>query len=322
MPQISPYLPQQLSYPQSYGSVFSSRPLPHRLAVIRDVGLAVIISSSVVAANLGVQRYKSGIRVKEPAAAAQTTTPIKAPQQSAPAAPVALSTTPAKPSSADLQAMLDKWQQDYKSAKFGVVIKELDGDKRSASLQADTTFEAASLYKLYLSDYLYTKIAQGRYSLASSLGAGRSLGSCIELMITISDNNCGESIGYNIGWYTLHNFVRNAGFSHTSMVGYNRTSASDVASYLEQLYNGSLLNPSASSDFLSYMKHQIYRTAIPAGVPGVAVADKVGFNFNNWHDAAIVYHPKGNYILAVLSAGSGTGPIRDLSSRINDFMNQ
>ncbi len=141
-------------------------------------------------------------------------------------------------------------------------------------------------------------------------------------MITISDNTCGESIGYGLGWLALDNFVRASGYTKTAISSYNVTSANDTATFLEKLEGGQLLSAEHRATLLGYMSQQIYRSAIPAGAPGIKVVDKVGFTPNNWNDAAIVYHPKGTYVLVVLSKDAGTDPIKDLSARVSAFMNR
>jgi len=284
-------------------------------------GLIAAIGALVIVNLKALQQLSTNSKpINSPSVIQQTPTPINQPA-------VVITQTPEEPkptgpSSEDLQTLLNKWQQDYPASNVGVVIKELSGSKSSASLNADTRFEAASLYKLYLADYLYANVDKGIYSLSGSIGTSTNLQTCIKLMITISDNNCGESIGYGIGWLTLHRFVRASGFSSTTMINHNQTTAVDMASYLEKLENGQLLSAAFRDDLLSYMKGQIYRSAIPAGVPDISVADKVGFKDNVWNDAAIVYHPKGTYILVVLSSGLGSSAIKDLSSRASSLMSQ
>jgi beta-lactamase class A len=204
------------------------------------------------------------------------------------------------------------------------MVKELTGRERTASLQSHTTFETASLYKLFLEDYLYNQVEQNKLSLDSYWGTGNrgTLASCLELMIVVSDNACAESLGYSVGWGTLHNFARNAGFADTTLSWDLRTSAWDMTDFLARLNSGNLMNSDHTQTLLTNMKKQIYRSAIPAGVPGVSVADKVGFRDSYWNDAAIVYGSKSTYIIVVLSKGSGTAPISNLSSRVYKFLNQ
>jgi beta-lactamase class A len=69
------------------------------------------------------------------------------------------------------------------------------------------------------------------------------------------------------------------------------------------------------------MKANVYRKGIPAGVQGT-VADKVGFMNGLLHDAAIVYSPKGTYVIAVMTDGSSWATIADLARQIDTLRAQ
>lgn len=227
----------------------------------------------------------------------------------------------ATPTSLDLQKVLDKWRKDYPAGTVSVYVKEIDGSNLSASINSHEQYEAASLYKLFLSQYLYSKIQAGTLSRGDYFGSSRTVGTCLEVMITVSDNECGESIGGYVGWGTLHSFVGSQDFSETSMVNYNRTTAYDIAKFLEKLESGRLVSANHKSELIANMKNQTFDQAIPAGVPNLSVANKTGNKASYWHDGAIVYHPKGTYVLAVMTNGSSTSAISELSKRIASFMN-
>jgi hypothetical protein len=69
------------------------------------------------------------------------------------------------------------------------------------------------------------------------------------------------------------------------------------------------------------MGHNIYRYAIPAGSTGHS-ANKLGAAGAYNHDVAIVYHPKGAYVLSVFSYGSNHAQIRELARQISAVMSQ
>lgn len=79
------------------------------------------------------------------------------------------------------------------------------------------------------------------------------------------------------------------------------------------------MDPGSTDRLLGYMKRQIWRSGIPSGVPGVTVADKVGFYNGYIHDVAIVYAPKGAYILAIMSYGGSNPNMSELSKRVYNF---
>jgi beta-lactamase class A len=111
-------------------------------------------------------------------------------------------------------------------------------------------------------------------------------------------------------------------------VGDKHSTAQDLATILQKLYAGSLLNSSHSQLLLSLMKQQHYRERIPAGVPsGVAVADKPGWlgpadgeSGYTQNDAAIIYGPKSAYLLVITTTGSSTQPLASLSQQVYNYL--
>jgi len=326
LPKLSPRLAQV--------HVVSFEPHANQgLSAARLMAVAVVMSGAVIVTShaaglrsLTKSFAKPTVTTSQSTALAPHTTPNQtrlAPTTSTSPPATAPAAQPAEPDSAALQAILNDWQSDNPGGTFGVVVQELGGQKRSASLQPNLEFEAASLYKLFLAQTVYGKIDQGQLALTDSLSVPYDVGDCLERMIVISDNDCGMSLGDTVGWTQFNQDVQAAGFNETVVSPVNTTSASDVASFLEQLQAGTLMSQNDTQTLLSYMQQQIYRSAIPAGVSaGVAVADKVGYIEDYWHDAAIIYNPKGDYVLVVLTKDSGPAAIADLSSRVNSFMNQ
>ncbi len=285
---------------------------------LRVAVFGMLISGLVVAAGYTINLRNS---LAAPIIEEVPKAVVASPQPDAPkAAPVVAK--PAQPSSQDLQKVLNKWQQDYKTAHFGVMIREIGGSKRSASINAHDQFYAASLYKVFLAQYLYNKAESGQLDLNSYKIKGYTVTKCIERMIVVSDNYCGHGLGDVVGWNNLNTVVHQNGFTETITSTDLLTSASDMAEYLERLQGGTLMGRTYTNQIIGYMKRQIYRTSIPAGVPSVSVADKPGYLGSYWHDAAIVYHPKGAYILVIMSRGSGSFAFKDLSRRVSDFFNK
>jgi beta-lactamase class A len=174
-----------------------------------------------------------------------------------------------------------------------------------ASSNADTIFTSASLYKLFVAKAIYAGIDAGsiRYTDIAP-GTNLNVQNCLNQMITVSSNPCGEALGSLAGWDSQNASLRAAGFTHTTLRQYDseQTSASDVALLLKKLYNGSLLSSSSSTAFINLLKAQQINDRLPVGLPvGVSVAHKTGDLNGLAHDAGIVYAPSGNYIAVALS---------------------
>lgn len=92
---------------------------------------------------------------------------------------------------------------------------------------------------------------------------------------------------------------------------YNVTVKS-YSGFLRILYNASFLNKELSEKALEFMSLQEFPYGIEAGIPkGVKLASKFGEFFPEGnpyeiqlHEFGIVYHPKGPYILGVLTRGN------------------
>jgi beta-lactamase class A len=142
-------------------------------------------------------------------------------------------------------------------------------------------------------------------------------------MIVFSDNNCAEAISEKIGYYIVTDEAKSIGCLDSTLVdvdGYAKTTANDLALFLGKLYKGQILSQQSSRDLLiNAMKNNIYREGIPAGLSNSTVADKVGFIDGYLNDAAIVYDPKGDFVLVIMTNNSSWSEIANLAADINSL---
>lgn len=224
------------------------------------------------------------------------------------------------PDNTGLQALITDWSHDYRGLRAGVAIQELGGENRHASLNGDTQYKLASMYKMFVTWYAFNRSENGMLDLNSpSPVAGKSYSQCIRDAIVNSDNPCGEGMGDAFGWATLDAYASVRGYTHTTLLNYNTGSPSDMAQLLVNLANGSLMNTADTQTLLGYMGQQIFRSGIPAGSPGAIVQDKVGFDPGVWNDGAIVRGPHASYVLVVYTNGN-VDAIKDLASRVYALM--
>lgn len=222
---------------------------------------------------------------------------------------------------AGLNSLIGDWAKEHPGGQFGVSVRELGGQGRYASYNADQLFFAASIYKLYVVDYLFGRIEAGNLDPATTLGSNRSVDDCINAIILVSDNACPEGVANAVGWGTLNASAHNI-TGGVSLVGGNiKVSANGAADFMVKLYDGQLMSASNTNRLLGLMKNQKYRQAIPAGSRGATVADKVGFYGGSWHDVGIVYGAKSTYVLSVMSKGASYTNIADLAGKIYDLLN-
>lgn len=148
-----------------------------------------------------------------------------------------------------------------------------------------------------------------RYDSLSALWSSAAIDDLLERMITVSDNDAWIELvtmlgggDYGIGCSELSAWCRSYGYPDTAMYPdyyQNFTSVSDTCHFLQDVCQGALPH---ADDMLALLKQQQFTWKIPAGVPDdVVTANKTGELSDTENDAAIIFAPKGTYILSVMS---------------------
>lgn len=255
------------------------------------------------------------------AAPADTTVTASQPAAAHAAAAAASASVPAPAAAAvsqqstQLQNLLNGFVAGGSGEQYGIVVMDLTTGA-TASSGADTVMNSASLYKLFVAQRILAGVDTGKYTLGQPAGDqfGRNIDQCLNLMITISDNNCGVALGNLIGWEKQNGDLAALGFTHTNLKTLQQTSASDVAQYFERLYNGTLLSPSSTTYLMNLLKSQRVNNRLPQGLPAdTVIAHKTGDLWDVVHDAGIVYGPKGPYLVVMMSGkwtNVGNAPAR------------
>jgi beta-lactamase class A len=218
----------------------------------------------------------------------------------------------------DLQPILDKWNKDHPGQKWAAVAKSVSGPSFEARLNADQQFESASIYKLFLTEPLFDQIPveqQPKINVSIN-GSQKSIATCVDLMLRLSNNECGEALGNYVSWAKAGDMLKKQGFNHTSF-GKNgiKTSAGDTAGFLEKL-NGDMFTRTAKDTIMKSLYQQRYRDGIPAGCPGCTVANKTGQINDVVHDAALVQYKGGSYVLVIFSQNGNFKQIAQLTGQI------
>lgn len=220
------------------------------------------------------------------------------------------------------QAALQAYINDVTSGgNIEIAVTQLDGAGWSAASGASKSVVSASTYKLFISLLLFDKINAGQIHWSDSI-QGTNVEGCLYNTIIYSANNCAEQWINEWGRPAINSALYSKGFSSsTTFVAPDatHTSAQDLRKLLLGLYNQTLFNSSDAGRLIGLMKRQVYRSGIPAGSSGV-VADKVGFLWDYLNDAAIVYHPRGTYVLVVMTKGESWGKIAEITKQIEKIM--
>ena len=276
----------------------------------------------LVLMSAGITRLRSLPSISQSPSAAVTLKPTNLPppvQMSA--APAVAAETPKPDKSAVLQNLLDQWQNSHPDKQWAVVIQGLNDSSLSAKLAPDQKYDPASIYKLYLTYQLFQKYnldSLGDMSLNVDGRGSQSYKTCLDQMIKVSDNPCGEAMGYSLGWGRAESALQQIGMNDTDLnnpKGLTST-AGDAAVFLQKMYAGQLFDSATQQYLISLMQSQIYRSGIPAGCDSCQVADKTGDIGSVRNDAAIVEYGGGAYVLTIFTNGASYGQIAQLAQQI------
>lgn len=206
---------------------------------------------------------------------------------------------------------------------YAVVIKNLKNGE-SFSLNENTQFTAASLYKLWVLGAVYEKINEGTiienqdpFSISREKineiqesestedlaeNVSLSVADALEKMIVVSDNDAAILLYTNIGNDQIVNFLKKYSFNSSQFSSPPTTTAKDIADFYEKLYKGTIVNRQYSDKMLELLFKQRLNDRIPKYLPQEArVAHKTGELDTFKHDAGIVETPSGDYIIVVLT---------------------
>jgi len=201
----------------------------------------------------------------------------------------------------DWQKLNSKLIDRYKNEDYAISFLNLNNPEYTIQINADKDFVAASTYKLFAA---YSMFKYGDPP------------SCLDTMIINSDNECPLTYLNSYGWSRLTEDAKSVGAVNSYFGEITNTTANDLTVFLNQIYNGTLLNEKDNNRLLKDMKKQIFRDGIPTGIPEATVANKVGFLDGLLHDASIIFSPKGDFILVILTDGYSWSSVANTAAEI------
>lgn len=172
----------------------------------------------------------------------------------------------------------------------------------------EETFEAASIYKLFMVAAVLEAKEEGRMDL------GPTDYRAMDLAIRLSDNATAEYLGQTLGWDQVEAFVIRHGYAQTTFnplsggryTGRIETTAGDVACFLEDLIQGKLLSPEDTAYLLHLLLGQEHAHALSLGLDeDTSFLHKTGWLNRVFHDAGYVVSD-GRLVLVVSMTGGWT----------------
>ncbi len=196
------------------------------------------------------------------------------------------------------------------AAAWSVAVYDMQAKTWLLRSNALQQIDSASLYKLYVTYGLAEKIPAAQWSGIQLPGqtAGQNLQTCVDRMLRVSDNSCGEAVGAYVGWSAVDKYVHAAGFTGTTL---NQkagpvTTADDTTRFMAALYQGKLFDATTTAFVLNSLHNQLYRSAIPAGCPSCTTYNKTGLENDVAHDSAVVVSGGRTYAVTIMSQTSGS----------------
>ena len=216
-----------------------------------------------------------------------------------------------------LQAYIDK------KARWNtwISIQQLDGEKWSLGARDTESVVSGSTYKLYVALYLFKEMNEGKRDWNTPI-LGTTTNACFDRMTIASTNPCAEDWLSQFGRTNLNDYLYSRGFSAATTFTHPEaahTSARDLTNYMIGLERGTLIGGVQRERLLGSLSRHPYRYGIPAGSKG-KVWDKVGFVWDYVNDTAIVHHPRGTYVMTILTRGQSYGAIAAMTRDIERIM--
>lgn len=198
----------------------------------------------------------------------------------------------------DLQAVVDSWVSSSQYGEAAVEIFDLDYGKVAASYRANASMHPRSLYKLFYTYDGYAQIDAGADDADQAYLDGRSLGSCLDIMIRESNNPCAEKMLEDEPRLTrVASLIQKLGLSNTQSDGL-KSSAHDISLLLQYYWRHPDWSASSWAKFRDSALNQAYtyRKGLPSGFSLAMVYNKTGFgqgagNVYVNNDAAFVEFP-------------------------------
>jgi len=216
--------------------------------------------------------------------------------------------------------------------KIGISFIDIKSRKR-ISVNGNSVFPAASIIKIPIMAHLFYLYDKGLVQLDNKIfvkdsdkqcGAGvlqylkpnnYSLYSLCKYMISISDNTATYVLSKFLGKSNINSYLKKIGLKNTLLLdetaliekpnpNFNRTTPNEIANLLLKIQTGKGFSKYSRKQMLGFMKNQKYVFGIPKVLPrNFFCANKTGNLTNVLHDCAVVYSPRGDYVLCVFTEG-------------------
>jgi beta-lactamase class A len=217
-----------------------------------------------------------------------------------------------------LQAYVDDLSR---TKNVRISIQQLNGGRWTANARADESTPSASTFKLFIALMLFDKMDKGEIHWDDPM-LDTTVSGCFNRMTIASTNPCAIKWIDDWGRDNINAFVYAHGFSQGTAFTAGeavRTTAADLTRYMIGLYDGSIVKEPYRDRLLHNLFIHPYQDGVPTGSAGI-VHNKVGFLWDYVHDSAIVEHPRGTYVMTVMTKGQSYRAIANITREVERIM--
>jgi beta-lactamase class A len=277
-----------------------------------------VAARSITASGLSVTAVGGTVWLEQPVLANSTCTVQRATRSSA--------------LDSSIRSVMAQYQGSYL-----VTVEEVGGIGEAVRIGGASAHEPASMMKIFAAWAALKRVEQGRAGLSTVLPSRVNLGTCIHVMIHVSDNYCHTDIVHWIGIAEINRMIASAGFANTRygtvapgvsvLYAGNRTTTNDLVRMVKKLVDGSVLSKRWADRLLAEMRGQIWRSRIASGIPpGIVQASKPGALWLTsgllQADTAVVYGTRSTYVVSIIGDnGPPKAALRAISRTVYEHFN-
>jgi hypothetical protein len=206
------------------------------------------------------------------------------------------------------------------SDPWSVYIYDLKDDS-SVQINSEQALDAASLYKLFLIEYLEQKLSYDEW--ANTWLTDQSVADCVYNMLREDDDPCAEDLANYLDLKAVDNFNELNDYKNTSFAGHSgkQTSAADIGKLFVSLKKGQTLSDNARRFVFDALYQQDINSGIAKGCgKDCRTANKQGELSDIAYDAGVVTHGKRDYVIVVMSQGGDFKQISKLTKVVDDYL--
>ena len=252
------------------------------------------------------------------------------------------SAPPARVFSTELRAEITVLLSTNVPGRFSVYAEDL-ASSNAVAIQGDRLYDAWSLLKIPVAVTVLRRVGKGELPLHGTLawkpeelrahttiesedvaGGRITVRELLRRLIALSDNRASMALARLFNARQFQEALGATGMPQAApgqpLNHLPKISPRHYAKLLRSLHDARSLPPALARVVLDDMKRLAYDSQLPKLLPaGTEIAHMVGYNAQpgDFHDCGIVYHPRGCFILCVMSTGSTRTEADQTISRIS-----